>query len=314
MLFAVLLKKMPQRGKIFSYPEKEGFTMKMHYGSFLHILSIAVAVAGMAGLFLLLRRRSLKTQRAVVFALMLVNVIQHLFKFAIYPQYAGDSFNMINTAYNMCALLILLSPLVYFSKSVFWKDFVFLVGVVAGLMAIAVPIWYVGKDVSELGFGYFRFYLCHFLLFLSSGLTLALGHHRLSYRRCFGIGAAFLLSLLIILCNDALCIILGLAPHQVEDLYSALRTLNPCWSMGPPVDGSFAPVVSLIQIFTLPFLRGENSTGLYAPILWYAIPLYIGITLVAFPVCILVDRKNFLSDRKKRKNSLQTEDNFKNNH
>ena len=196
---------------------------------------------------------------------MLVNVIQHLFKFAIYPQYAGDSFNMINTAYNMCALLILLSPLVYFSRSAFWKDFTFLTGAVAGLMAIAVPVWYIGKDVSELGFSYLRFYLCHILLFLSSALTLALGHHRPSYRRCPKIGAAFLLALLIILCNDALCIILGLTSYQAADLYSALRALNPCWSMGPPADGSFAFVVSVIRYFTPPFLMGKMRQAFMPP-------------------------------------------------
>ena len=273
--------------------------MKMFYGSLLYILSICVALAVMAGLFFLLRRRSVKTQKIVVFSLMLINILQHLFKSFIYPQYAGDGFTMVNTAYNMCALLILLSPFVYFSRSNFWKDFTFYVGTVAGLIAIAVPIWFIGKDITELGFEYIRFYFCHILLFLSSGLTLLLGHHRPSYR-CFPkIGIAFLLSLLIILLNDALCVILGLASgHEPHDLYNTLRALNPCWSMGPPANGSFAPVVSLIHALSPAFLCGKNATGLYAPILWYAIPLYIGITLVAFPVCVLTDRKNFLSDVK----------------
>ena len=41
---------------------------------------------------------------------------------------------------------------------------------------------------------------------------------------------------------------------------------------------------------------GGNSLGLYVPILWYAIPMYLGITLVAFGVCVSLDFKSFKAD------------------
>ena len=48
-------------------------------------------------------------------------------------------------------------------------------GSVAGIAAIALPVWYIGMDVSELGWDYARFYICHALLFITSVLPLLLG-------------------------------------------------------------------------------------------------------------------------------------------
>ena len=63
-IWAERLKNMLHHGKISSYPKDEGFAMKMYYGSVLHILSVAVVFALMAGIYLLLRRRSQRTQKS----------------------------------------------------------------------------------------------------------------------------------------------------------------------------------------------------------------------------------------------------------
>ena len=271
----------------------------MTFGSWLHILPILVAIGLVVGLFYLLGRCSVRTQKIVVFGLMLANVLQHLFKFAIYPHYHGDGFNIVNTAYNMCALLILLSPVVYCSRSSIWKDFALCTGMVAGFVAIAVPVWFFGKNMDELGFEYVRFCICHVLLFVSSGLALMLKHHRLSYRRFLYVGLMFLLALLIILYNNTLGIILGLAHGSTAaELYETLCRMNPCWVMMPSADDVFAPLVSLIHALSPDFLCGKNATGQYAPILWYALPVYIGISAAACLFFTVIDRKNFVSDLK----------------
>ncbi|MBE6934850.1 MAG: hypothetical protein E7462_07420 [Ruminococcaceae bacterium] len=271
--------------------------MVMQIGSPVYMLSLFIAFVLLTGLFFLLKGRRKGVQKGILLGLMLLNVLQHLLKFLIYPHCYGNGFNVENTAYNMCAFLILLAPIAYGTRSAFLRDFTFYTATVAGILAIAVPIWFLGQPVKSLSWEYLRFYLCHVLLFLSGALPLMLGHHKPSWR-CFPkIGLAFLLVLGLILLNDALCVLAGIFPgHTAQDLYATLRAINPCWSMGPPADGSFAFVVDVIHLFSPNIFCGENAAGLYIPLLWYAIPMYLGITLVAFGVCTLVDRRRFLQD------------------
>jgi hypothetical protein len=49
-------------------------------------------------------------------------------------------------------------------------------------------------------------------------------------------------------------------------------------------------VLDIVKIFSPPVFLGQNKTGLYVPILWYAIPLFLGLNLVAFPLFALCDR------------------------
>ena len=263
----------------------------MNYGSPFYLLMLFIMIAAVVGLFFLLRGKSERTKKTVVISLMLLNIIQHLFKWAIYPMYEGMGFNVLSTAYNMCATLILLSPIAFFSKGAFWKNFVYPVGTAAGLVAVAVPYWYIGMSVSELGWEYARFYICHALLFISSLLPLLLGLHKPSFKAIFQPGIGFLFALALMLINDIIFITLGLfGGYDHYDLYSALLKINPCFSMGAPEE--FAWLADLSALFTPKIFLGENTTGLYTPILWYAIPVYIGITLGAVAVFFSMDRKN----------------------
>ena len=269
----------------------------MYYGSPFYIASILLAVGLLVGAYFLLKGRSEKTQKAVIIILMSLNVFQHVFKFLIYPQYAGEGFSVLNTAYNMCAALILLSPIAYLTGNRFLRDFTFYIGTIAGIIAIAVPYWFIGLEVGELGWEYVRFYVCHAMLFLSSALVLLLGHHRATYKRSFAVGLSFVLTLCLILLNDLTVLKLGLFPgYDSTDVYAALRAINPFWSMGPPTDGTFSWLVGAVEALSPSFLCGGNSKGLYVPILWYALPLYVGISLVSLAVFAIIDRRSFLLD------------------
>ena len=85
--------------------------MTINYFSLAHVMYILIECAIPVGLYFVLRNKAQKTKKLVVLGIMLLNVFQHLFKSLLYPQYEGFGFNALNTAYNMCALLILLSPI-----------------------------------------------------------------------------------------------------------------------------------------------------------------------------------------------------------
>lgn len=269
----------------------------MAYGSPFYIFSLVLLLGITTLLWVLLRHRSEKTRRNFVLILMLINTAQHLFKPLIYPHFYGTGFSSLISAYNMCAVVILASPIVFLRGSRFFKNFIFM-GFTAGIAAIAVPYWFIGMEVSQLGWEYVRFYLCHAILFIASLLTRLLELHKPSYKEFWQPGLGFLLALSLILLNNVIFITLGLY-HGIDSgsLYEALCQINPCMMMGPTEDTLW--LVELVKYFTPGVLLGQNPAGAFAPILWYAVPMYLGQSLVTFVFFAISDRKNFTADLKK---------------
>ena len=269
----------------------------MAYGSPFYIFSLMLPVFFTVLLRWTLRRCSEKIRRHAVLVLMLINTAQHLLKPWIYPHFAGTGFSALTSAYNMCAAVILISPLVLLWGNRFFRNFVFM-GFTAGIIAIAVPYWFIGMEVSRLGWEYLRFFLCHALLFTTSMLTRLCGLHKPSYREFWQPGLAFLLALGLILLNNVVFITLGLYPGvEGLGLYEALCHVNPCMMMGPSQDTLW--LTDLMKYFTPGIFLGENPAGAFAPILWYALPLYLGQSLVTFFCFAISDWQNFSADLKK---------------
>ena len=267
--------------------------MLINYFSPAHLIYIFLALGIAAGLYFALRKASVRTQRIVIVSIMILNVIQHLFKSYIYPQYEGLGFNALNSAYNMCALLILASPLAYFSRSDRFRDFIFYTGSVAGMIAILIPYWNIGDKM--LSADVIRFFICHVLLFASSILTLLLGHHKPSWRSSYRIAIGFFISLVVIILNDIVFLYMGLYPGvDVKNLYESLDAINPVWSFGPPE--AFAFVEDLVKLVSPGVFVGENKAGLFVPVLWYFVPIFLAISIFSLPITALVDKENFIAD------------------
>ncbi len=276
--------------------------MKINYFSFAHVLYLLIAAGLVAGLYFLFRRKGLRAQRVAVLSLVLINVIQHLFKLEIYPMYDGG-FNSLCTAYNMCALLILLSPLAHLVKFAPLRDFVYYIGASAGLVALVVPYWNIGDDAFSGEF--IRFFICHALLLASSLLPLLFGHHKASWRRCFFLGIAFFAGVGLIILNDVIAIKLGIyGGLSAENLYESLKIANPIWSFGPPESFSF--VIRIVDVFTPDFLLGDKTGANLVPVFWYFIPFYLLISLVSFTVFAICDRRKFLLDFSSFKERIKT--------
>ena len=259
------------------------------YGSPLYLITVVSAPLLAALLWFLFKKKSKKVQKLLIASIMLANIIQHLFKSVIYPQYA-QGFTAISTAYNMCALLILISPIALFANWRPLKNFLFFTGTVAGIAAIIVPAWYIGSPVKTLGWDYFRYYICHLGLFLSSVLPLAFQHHTPRRKEFWQVGLLFLLALCVILLNDVTIMAMGLYPNaDINHFYDCMVEINPFGMMGPPTMASW--VENLVQPFSPSIFLGNNPAGLYVPILWYAIPLYLGISLLCLVTFFIFDRK-----------------------
>lgn len=267
--------------------------MLIYYGSFMYFAYIFLAIGICVGLFFALRKRSDKIKRRVLLIISLVNLAQHILKPLIYPHYWGEFSPHLSSAYNVCAFLIIATPFVLLFGHEVLKNYMTYIGSIAGMIAMLVPFWFIGKSAFQ--WEAYRFYLCHTLLFVSSILPALLGLHRLRWRHFWKMGLLFLLMLAIILLNDIFFVAIdGYAGTNPDDIYGSLCLINPCWSVLPP--SGFDWLVSIIAFFSPAFLMGGNASGFYVPILWYAIPMYLGITLVAFIVCSFIDFKVFKGD------------------
>ena len=267
--------------------------MIIGYGSTAHCLYLLFLLFCFLGLYFLFRNRPKKEQYAVLLAMMGLNILQHLFKAQLYPHMYGTGFTLENTAYNVCAFLILVQPFFLFSKNEIWKNLVFYVGSVGPLLALLAPTWFLGKTIWQWEF--LRFFLCHALLFLTSILPIAWGITRISHRHCWKIGLAFLFMLLIVLINDMACIFIGWY-RDAKNLYEELLGLNPLWLMHPPE--GFEPIVKIFTALTPSLFLPSASNPYYTPILWYAIPFWLLVTLLGFIVGALSDTENFKRDAK----------------
>ena len=265
--------------------------MILQYGNFAYFFYPLLSAVFVAGAYFLLRRRPLAVRKGVVLALMLINLLQHFFKPFLYPQYRGQEFNvLLVTAYNLCAFLIIASPVVLLFKSAAWKDFIALFGTFAGIVSMAIPHWFIGKPFWT--WDVFRYYFCHALLFASSLLTLLLGLHRLRWRNFWKMPFLFFLTLILV-CFDFVAV--AYFRGTQDSLAAMLDAYNPCWFFHPVEQFDF--IVPVIDFFTPDLFMGDPATGKpYTPLLWYFIPMYLLIALLSFAAMALADRRRFSED------------------
>ena len=114
------------------------------------------------------------------------------------------------------------------------------------------------------------------------------------------IGLWFFAMLCIILVNDVLFICMGLSTGSAEALYETLYTLNPLGIIHPPENaGALLKILSYLS----PSIFLGAKSGVYVPILWYMLPAYVAITLLAYGLGTLwelYERKNKRKINQKR--------------
>ena len=247
--------------------------MILQYGNIYHILSIIIPFIILFLLYFILRNRETRTKKIVVFILMLINLIQHIFKpFVWYPIYHGNINVTIITAYNLCACLIILSPIVFLINNRFFKESMFYFGFFAGFVAIVVPYWFIGHDIKT--WEYLRFYVCHSLLIITSLLPHMIHLFDIKFSH-FPLYALFFLTCeLIVICNN-LCVNFFKNGYDLKLAYETLYKSNPIWVMHP--NENFEAYNDILRTINI---KPLYDSGL--PFLWNIIPLYLGITVIGF--------------------------------
>ena len=267
--------------------------MVLTYFNYAHILTLLLSAGLISAFYFPLRKKSLYAKEVALFVLMGFNFAQHLLKFLIWPHLWGTGFGVGNTAYNVCAILIIATPFVYLGKSALLKQYMAYVGTIGAAITLVFPYWFAGIDILSSEF--WRFWTCHTLLVATSLLPALWGTVEFDYRDGWKFGLIFLLMLSLILTNNT-AFFLAFGEATTDTLYDALLAQNPLWMMSPA--GGFEALKPVFEALS-PGIFLQTDTHPYIPILWYAIPMYLMVTIIAYILGGAIDRKRLIGSSRK---------------
>ncbi|MBO5891680.1 MAG: YwaF family protein [Oscillospiraceae bacterium] len=273
--------------------------------NFWYFFWLILGTGAILGLYFLLRKRSLKTQKIVLFSLLAFGFVLHFLKIYI-PPYSVDQARMFRDSWfsNICAANIALFPFMFFSKKDTMKDYMVYIGILSGLLAFVYPQEPLAK-VDQLAeqLDIVRFYYHHWMLFAVPLLMMVLGVHKLSYKRIWVAPVGLLALMLFIILNQIFQSELGFVPLRSQQEFFDIGYKNSSYIWGP---GTNDAIGNFFSLFTPKFFKtvpvGEFAgQEKYWPWFWMIVPVFVLVTPLAFGVCMIFDRKNFCQDLRKFK-------------
>lgn len=255
------------------------------------------------GLYFLLRNKSQKTQKAVLFGILALGLIAHFTK-VYYPPYSTDEARMLRDSWfvNICGANIALFPFFFWSKSEKIKDYMFYIGVISGLIALFYPQEPIAKvDQAAEQIDIIRFYFHHWMVMAVPLLMVLLGLHKLSYKRIWVAATGLLLLMLFIMLNQIFQSELGFIPLRDRGNFFGIDYKNTSYIWGP---GENDAIGSFLATFTPKFFRtvpvGEFAgQAKYWPWFWIIVPAYVLVTPLAFGLSMIFDAKSLKADLRK---------------
>ena len=263
-----------------------------------------------AGLYFLLRNKSAKTQKIVLFSLLALGLLLHFLKIYI-PPYSVDEARMLRDSWfvNICGANIALFPFFFLSKNTKVRDYMFYIGIISGLLALFYPEEPIAKtDQAAEQLDIIRFYYHHWMVFAVPFLMGCFGLHKPSYKRLLSAPTGLLLVMLFIMLNQVFQWELGFFTLWNEDNFLAIHFKNTSYIWGP---GENDAIGNFLALFTPKFFTtvpvGEFAgQAKFWPWFWLICPVYILVTPLSFIVASIADRKRLGADIKKLLGKKQT--------
>lgn len=255
------------------------------------------------GLYFLLRNKSKKTQKAVLFGILVLGLIAHFTK-VYYPPYSTDEARMLRDSWfvNICGANIALFPFFFWSKNEKIKDYMFHIGVLSGLIALFYPQEPIAKvDQAAEQIDIIRFYFHHWMVLAVPLLMVLLGLHKPSYKRVLSAPVGILLLMLFIMLNQIFQSELGFIPLRDRGNFFGIDYKNTSYIWGP---GENDAIGNFFALFT-PKLFKTVPVGEYAgqikywPWFWMIVPVFVLVTPLSFGLSMIFDHKSLSADVRK---------------
>ena len=259
------------------------------------------------GLYFLLKNRTERTQRIVLFSILVFALLLHFLK-AFIPPYSTDPSRLHRDIWfiNICGANIFLFPFLFVIKNETLHDYMFYIGVFSGFLATLYPTEALDRDLSEI-LDITRFYVHHAILWIVPLLMVLLGLHKLNYRRVIRVGPCLLGLFVFILLNQIIQQEIGFTP--VRGFAGELGTLdvyditdigykNTSYIWGADADDPIGMIFDIFcpKIFkTIPVGKYKGQRR-HWPFIWLIVPVMVIITPLCFAVSMIFDRKHFVED------------------
>ena len=272
--------------------------MQVQMFNFWYFFFLLLCVGAGVGLYLLLRNRTEKTQKAVLFSLLLFGLVLHFLK-CFFPPYSTDQARLYRDIFfiNICGANIFLFPFLFFSKSNAVKDYMFYLGILGGGAAMLYPIEPLDKvDQAAEWLDVIRFYVHHAILWIVPLLMVLLGHHKLSWRRVWMVPHGLLLLFIFIMFNQIIQSELGFVPLRGDDIF-AIGYKNTSFIWGPG-DNPIGAILSHLcpncfKVIPVGEYAGQVK---YWPFVWMIFPVYALTLPLCFAISLIFDHKAFKAD------------------
>lgn len=261
---------------------------------------LIISIGGFIGLYFLLRKRSEKTKKIVLFSLLAFAFALHFLK-ALIPPYSTDVSRLYRDSWfvNICGASIGLFPFFFFSKNKYIKDYMFFLGILGGAIAIlypAEPMLKVNQSAEWIDI--VRFYIHHNIIWYVPLLMVMFKLHKLSYKRVLALPISFSCVLAFIMLNQILQSELGYIPLRNDNFFD-INYKNSSLIWGP--DDSFGPIFASLcpSIFKTVPVGPNAGQEKYWPLIWLIVPMYILLVPIVFLMSLIFDHKQFVVDCKK---------------
>ena len=270
--------------------------------NFWYFFWLVILSALTVGLYFLLRKKSYRTQRVVLFSILAVGLLLHFLK-AYIPPYSTDEARMLRDSWfvNICGANIALFPFLFFSKNKKVWDYMFYIGVISGLIALFYPQEPLAK-VDQLAdqLDIVRFYFHHWMLLTVPLLSVLFGHHKLSYKRILSAPTGLLLVMLFIMLNQIFQSELGFIPLRDRQEFFDIGYKNSSYIWGPGINDAIGDFLALFcpRIFKSVPVGEYAGQVKYWPWFWLIVPVYILVPILSFLISLIFDGKTFVRDMK----------------
>ena len=259
---------------------------------------LVLSLGSTTGLYFLLRHKSQKTQKIVLFSILILGLVAHFTKF-LYPPYSQSESRWYRDSWfiNICAADIFLFPFFFCSKNERAKDYMFYVGVLTGLVSVLYPLEPMQKaNQAAEWIDSVRFYFHHTMLYCVPLLMVLLGLHKLSYKRVLWVPVYFMGVLLFVMLNQILQSELGFVPLRSSDMLH-INYKNTSFIWGPGKE-SFAKIFTAVcpKIFKTVPVGEYAGQEKFWPWFWLIVPVFLYFTPIFFAMSMIFDHKNFKND------------------